>query len=111
MNLFSSRTGQAGAINIIYEDIMINKTGVRLAVFSGLICSAHIAFADDNVTQQIQVLNNQIQAQLKTMQAAQQKQLKDLNLQIQNQLKTMQTTLEQQIKQVHEENKQSALVK
>jgi DNA anti-recombination protein RmuC len=89
---------------------------------------AHIAWAD-NSTQQVQMLNSQIQAQLQTMQAAQQKQLKDLNTQIQNQLKqmqtildekistlntqvqsqmkAMQTTLQQQIKQVHDEQSQS----
>jgi hypothetical protein len=68
----------------------------RLALFSCWMLGTHIAFAD-NSTQQVQMLNSQIQAQLQTMQAAQQKQLKDLNIQIQNQLKQMQTTLDEKI--------------
>lgn len=87
-------------------------------------------FAADNTSQQIQMLNSQIQSQLQTMQATQQKQMKDLNTQIQaqlkemqgtldtkintmnsqiqNQLKTVQDNLQKQVKQVHDENLKAA---
>ncbi len=96
--------------------------GIRLKISLCLTLIAPMSMAADNTSQQIQMLNSQIQAQLQTMQAAQQKQLTDLNkrqqeqmkqmqaaldekvtrlnTQIQAQIKTMQTNLQQQIQQV-----------
>ena len=47
------------------------------------------AYAADNTSQQIQLLNSQIQAQLQKMQTDQQAQIKTLNTQIQTQIKQM----------------------
>lgn len=56
-----------------------------------------ISSAADNTSQQIQLLNSQIQAQLQKMQADQQKQIQTLNTQLQGQIKQLQTTLEAEI--------------
>lgn len=109
---------------------MIIKRISACVALSCCLMSVHAASVD-NATQQLQVLNSQIQAQLEAMQATQQKQMKDLNTQIQNQLKQMQTTLDskintmnaqiqkqmqtmndtvqKQIKQVHDEKMQAPM--
>ncbi|WP_133127419.1 hypothetical protein [Legionella nagasakiensis] len=107
------------------KKIIMGGTGLLMLFSLG-----NFAYADDNVTKQIQLLNSQIQAQLQKIQADQQNQIKQLNTQIQTQLKqlqqqlqdqiqkvntdtqkqmqTMQTTLENQIKQVQQQATQAA---
>ncbi len=58
-------------------------------------------YADDNVSQQIQLLNTQIQMQFQKVNASQLKQNKDFNTQIQAQLKQMQTDLQDQIQKMN----------
>ncbi len=58
-------------------------------------------FAADNTSQQIQLLNSQIQAQLQKMQTDQQTQIQTLNTQIQTQIKQIQTDLQAQISKVN----------
>lgn len=74
---------------------------INLSMSAGLILFTSVSIAGDNVSQQIQLLNSQIQAQLQTMQAEQQKQLVDLNKRLQEQMKTMQTTLDGKINQMN----------
>ena len=63
-----------------------------------LVVGCNVAYAaDDSVSQQIQLLNSQIQTQLQTIQSDQQKQIQTLNKQIQAQLKQIQTDLQAQI--------------
>ena len=78
----------------IYREFEMNK---GIAVFLILVGGMNIASADDNVSQQIQLLNSQIQAQIQKSQSDQQVQIKELNKQIQAQLKQMQTDLQAQI--------------
>ncbi|AHE67388.1 hypothetical protein [Legionella oakridgensis] len=66
-----------------------------------MLSSLSNAYADDNTTKQIQLLNSQIQAQLQKIQADQQNQIKQLNTQIQTQLKQLQQQLQDQIQQVN----------
>ncbi len=58
-------------------------------------------YADDNVSQQIQFLNSQIQAQFQKAQADQIKQNQALNTQLQLQLKQMHTDLQDQIQKMN----------
>lgn len=71
------------------------------------LCSGD-GFADNGSSQQIQMLNSQIQAQMQQMQEIQQKQVKEMNLKIQAQLKELQSTLQDQIQKVNTQN-QTAL--
>ena len=76
---------------------MINLSWIVMFAMgsSSIVCA-------DNTSQQVQLLNSQIQSQLQQIQDVQQKQMKDLNKQIQNQLKQMQTTLEEKIKTMND---------
>ncbi len=69
----------------------------KIALSLGLVLFMPMSMAADNTSQQIQMLNSQIQAQLQAMQATQQKQLTDLNKRQQDQMKTMQATLDDKI--------------
>lgn len=70
----------------------------RLVVSLILVATYNAACADsNNVSQQIQLLNSQIQAQLQKVQTDQQGQIQALNKQIQIQIKQMQTDLQTQI--------------
>ena len=57
--------------------------------------------ANDNVSQQIQMLNSQIQAQMAKVQADQQKQILTFNTQMQAQIKQVQTELQAQIQKAN----------
>ncbi len=64
--------------------------------------ACHVTYAaSDNVSDQIQLLNSQIQTQLQSMQSDQQKQIRTLNKQIQGQMKQMQTDLQAQIQKAN----------
>ena len=84
-------------INIL-KGVYMKKIIVASLVYMG---ACNMSFAADNTSQQIQLLNSQIQAQLEKVQATQQKQLQTLNTQIQNQIKQMQTDLQAQIQKVN----------
>lgn len=58
-------------------------------------------YAGDSVSQQIQLLNSQLQTQIQKVQADQQKQVQTMNTQVQAQLKQMQTDLQAQIQKVN----------
>lgn len=75
------------------------KQMIALSMMLLFTCQNAIA-ADDNTSQQIQLLNSQIQAQLATLHNDQEKQIQTLNKQIQAQLKQMKSDLEEQIKQL-----------
>lgn len=72
------------------------KKTIIASIFLVVGCNEAFA-ATDNVSQQIQLLNSQIQTQLQTIQSDQQKQIQTLNKQIQTQLKQTQTDLQAQI--------------
>ena len=74
-----------------------------IIILSIVICAAtNLAHADDaNVSQQIQLLNSQIQAQFQKIKAEQQNQIKTLNSKVQAQLKQMQTDLQTQIQKAN----------
>jgi len=55
------------------------------------------AYAGDDASKQMQMLNSQIQTQLQQIQEKQQNQMLALNKQVQDQLKQMQTKLEKEI--------------
>ena len=110
------------------------KKIVMLSLSSLLLVSmCQITYAgSDNASQQIQMLNSQIQVQLQKIQSDQQKQIQTLNSQLQAQIKQMhtdfqaqiiksntqtqeqlkhvQTTLEQQIKMVQQQGIQKTVV-
>ena len=74
----------------------------KIASFVFLLVGYHGVFAaNDNTSDQIQLLNSQIQSQLQTMQSDQQKQIQALNKQVQTQLKQMQTDLQAQIQKAN----------
>lgn len=74
----------------------------KIAILLIMIGVSHIASADsDSVSQQIQLLNSQIQAQFQKVQSEQQSQIQTLNKQIQTQLKQMQTDLQAQIEKAN----------
>ena len=75
------------------------KKMMVLSIMLAITCHKAIA-ADDNVSQQIQLLNSQIQAQLQTLHSDEQKQIQALNKQIQAQLKQIQNDFQAQIKQL-----------
>ena len=107
----------------------MKRQGMRFMGFGGVLLVCSMSAKADDASQQIQLLNSQIQAQLQQMQAAQQKQISTLNQQTQQQLKdlqtllqnkmlasnkstqeqikTLQTTLQAQIQQVQAERAQS----
>ena len=80
-------------INIL-KGVYMKKIIVASLVYMG---ACNMSFAADNTSQQIQLLNSQIQAQLQTLQAGQQKQIQTLNAQIQAQIKQAQSDLQAQI--------------
>ncbi|WP_028389545.1 hypothetical protein [Legionella fairfieldensis] len=59
------------------------------------------ATASGPSNQSIEQLNNQLQTQLKQLQAQQQEQVTTLNSQLQNQIKQVQTQLEEQIQKLN----------
>ena len=74
-----------------------------LGVFMfGLVGASNAGSGD--VSQQIQMLNSQIQAQLQKMQADQQKLNQTFNAQVQAQLKQMQSQLQDQIKKASDQS-------
>lgn len=82
---------------------MKKRASGALAVFLiGLVGASNAGGSD--VSQQIQMLNSQIQAQLQKMQADQQKLNQTFNAQVQGQLKQMQTELQDQIKKASAES-------
>ena len=76
----------------------MKKLMTALLVLLGL-CS--VGYAADNSSQQIQLLNSQIQVQLQTLQSTQQKQIQALNKQLQGQIKQVQTDLQAQIQKLN----------
>lgn len=60
-----------------------------------------MAFCEESSSQQIQMLNSQLQVQLQRMQETQQKQIQQLNKQLQSQLKETQKKLQEQINQLN----------
>lgn len=78
------------------------KQFITKSMFLFIFVTSSLSYgASDNISQQIQLLNSQIQGQLQKIQADQQKQMKQLNEQIQAQLAKLQTTLQEQIQQVN----------
>jgi gas vesicle protein len=77
-------------------------------VGSILVGLSTLVYADD-ASKQVQMLNSQLQVQLKALQKSQQTQIQTLNKQLQTQLKTMQSTLEAQITDLN--NKTEAKMK
>lgn len=77
------------------------------AVLFVLVGISNITYADsNNVSQQIQFLNSQIQAQLQKIQVDQQNQILAMNKQVQMQLKQMQTDLQAQIQSANAQNQE-----
>ena len=74
---------------------------MRRLVLTSLLLLGMPSVCADNVTDQIQLLNSQIQAQLQNVQQKQQQQIKTLNTQLQTQLKQMQSDLQAQIQKVN----------
>lgn len=77
----------------------------RLALFAALalLGTSAISFADgqNNVSQQIQLLNSQIQTQLQRIQASQQESITQLNKQIQTQLKQIESNFEAEMQKLN----------
>ena len=80
-----------------YPQFMIN--GLLLSCLSVNLYAADASSA----SQQVQLLNSQIQVQLQEMQQVQQKQVIELNTKLQAQLLKMQTTLEQQMQTMNQD--------
>lgn len=82
-------------------DVMRNMTK---SVLAGIILSVSFlpAYAAEGVSQQVQKLNSQLQAQMKTMQETEQKQLQTLNETIQTQLKEMQHRYQVQMQELNQ---------
>lgn len=80
---------------------------ISRAVLFVLVTISNITYADsNNVSQQIQLLNSQIQAQLQKVQVDQQNQILAMNKQVQMQLKQMQTDLQAQIQSANAQNQE-----
>ena len=75
----------------------MKKKTILVPIILSMMTYALAGHAEDNTSDQIQMLNSQIQAQLQQMQETQQKELKELNMQLQTQLKKMQTDLQEKI--------------
>ena len=94
--------------SLVGESLMeiIKGAGMKQTIqgiIVGLMCvgCASVGYTADNTSQQIQLLNSQIQAQLEKVQQQQQKQIQTMNAQTQAQIKQVQATLEAQIQKMN----------
>lgn len=77
-------------------------------IIHGLIISTLYvpAYAADGTSNQIQMLNSQLQVQMQRLHETQQKQIKELNQKLQGQLKETQEKLQAEIKDLHKKTEE-----
>ena len=70
-------------------------------LLSAFLSDYSFAAEQNSASQQVQMLNSQIQVQLQQLQQTQQQQILDLNTKLQAQMQKIQTTLEQELQTMH----------
>jgi hypothetical protein len=80
---------------------MISQKKLIVYILLSVVCGGFsYAAQTNNTSDQVQMLNQQIQAQMQKMQDDQQKQMQTMNTKLEAQIQQVQTTLQAQIQQV-----------